>query len=626
MADGPSSDPIQPFSSPIRPRASSSAQPRQVALRPQLRARSGTVQPLALFPTSNRLTAPHARRASGSGTQKDEPQQLEPTFVATGLLDDLHAAESSDEDMDMPDVGTLVEEANRKRAKKKAWEMKIKALAEQKLATLEDDDSDLEVVDNMHVVANEEEKDRRIAKSKHLRPSLGRKNQLALAGRSGVHSPTKDSPLRHRGRDLYALAAAAAPSFGMGARSETRKGKERAVSKVGQAELNRTLLDASGKQSRELTLQKEREFYKNRELPSESRPDDMEVREMKQQRLNEIIARGIEVAQRRERSQEDDYEDEPEEDGSDRDWMPQEERSGSEKEEEMEEEENDENDENTAPPQAFPTTEDDDDENVRPIPRRSVKHQILDSDEEEEDDENRSPSARLQSYGRVLVQDSSLVLDDPFSAPMLNHRPSLSSMEGGTDKENDQPAAENKENTPVPSPFTLSSVRVPRRTDSAFTLSSPSQPRPLGNVGERAPFTDLPLDEPDVPLDSPTRPPVGLGMVRATTPETPTRTRGRNLSPIILRNSATGAGNALGAYFQSTLSPARSGPSTPAGPSSLQPAADITPGRALEGYFESSARASRSGTPKAPRDDLADLFAPSAKVMCPLTLIDIICK
>ena len=96
----------------------------------------------------------------------------------------------------------MLEADRRKRdeveARKKLQAAKLQYI--QKRAEVESagGDSDLEVVyDDMHAVAEEEGKERRVRKAKHIAESVGRQQQLIHAGKAKeIRSPVKASPLR----------------------------------------------------------------------------------------------------------------------------------------------------------------------------------------------------------------------------------------------------------------------------------------------------------------------------------------------------------------------------------------------------------------------------------------------
>lgn len=303
-SEGSMSDPIQPFSSPIQTdKPLISFVPKPSALRPTSRARSRsrTVEPqLELFTPTNLLGGKASRsRLTASSSRQRNPRTPSPAgdmFVSTGLLGDIsHGAdEASDDEELFPEVSSLVRQSDRKREaeqqKQKLTDYKMRLLKNPQPVYM-DDDSDLEVLDNdMHVVAKEEAKERQAAKARHARPSVGRKNQLALAGRSVAHSPAKKGTLVHRNReDLEVMQAAAAPAFSVEARAELRKGKERATGRVGPKDLNKMLLRASERQSKEITRQKEQEYYK-REGPPRDRVDGMALGDTFRENLQRMSA------------------------------------------------------------------------------------------------------------------------------------------------------------------------------------------------------------------------------------------------------------------------------------------------------------------------------------------------
>lgn len=502
----------------------------------------------------------------------------------------------------MPDVAGVLAQDKRKRAaeeqRQKLREMKMRFV--QNKPTYVDDDSDLEIVDNdMHVVAKEEEKERRAMKAKHVRPSVGRSKQLSLAGRSMVESPTKGSPIRRKKEDLEVLQAAAASAFSAEARAERRKGKERAVNKVNPNDLNRLLLRASEKQSREITQQKEKEFYRREAVPQDRMLSRDEISRVKQERLAELIQKGILNAKKGSNEDSDGLQD----DDSDGEWTPNIVPENDAYEEALAEDENLQSRESAPAAEDEEYVEQDDENDMPPRPRR--RHtMVLDSDS---DDENLQPRRTRPDMGRVLVADSSIVLDDEPQFG-LNHRGSISSMderlEDGTDKENDSrlmfDRGEDKENTVIAgSSFALSPTLagLSRGRGSLLSLDGSTASLPIASqetTGERTPFKELPTEEDDgdIFLSSPVKmPAAGRTTSQQGTPDTPKRLPVdlENSSPLQLRRASSSKSQGLAAFFQPSA-PLDKGKGRAQGndqAGALQPAAVIESGSGgLSQFFE----------------------------------------
>lgn len=509
--------------------------------------------------------------------------------------------DSSDEDL--PDVRQLLADDKKKReqadARRKLQAAKLQYLSKQAETTADGDDSDLEVVyDDMHAVAEEEDKERRARKAKHITESVGRQHQLTYAGKAkAIRSPTKATPLRGSKKDFDILAAAAAPSFSVEARSKTRKGKEREGAKIGPGDLNRMLLHASEKQSRELTAQKEAEFYKKAGQRRDALP---EVNKMDV--LKTLALKGMENAAR---DVSDDGDDEGQDDESDGDWTPDyaqqvppdEEEGAGEASQELPVA-TDEDD------QDYVKNHNENDENVPVKARRSTTRSraVIESDDEGGDIENMAPPT-----GRVLVAGSSLVLgaSPGLGLPLLglHHRGSISSieerLEDGTDKENDCrlmfDRGEDKENTAIASQSSsvVVSPLAPLRGGGSFFTMSQSFTRTASsssNTGgdttlmsdERAPFKELSTgdDEEDM-FFSPSNRPHLLSGADATPSRSPFGAK--SLSPLELRSGGKG----LGAFFNDGEASDTEGDAKDV-PCSLQPAAIIQPG--LSQFFEATAK------------------------------------
>lgn len=581
------SDQIEQFSSPAhveRPTAAFVARPSTLRGNP-FRSRSTTVEPA---PPPKLQFVPNGL-LGGPPSRSSVPPVKKPRTREAGA-DGSDIEISSDSGNELPDVATLLQREKEKRDTQaqhaKLQELKMR-LAQQQSATEVDDSSDIEIVDNdMHVVAREEDEERKAMKARHARPSVGRKNQLTLAGRSAAAlSPSKTTPLRAAKPDLRALQEAAAPAFST-ARMEPRKGKERAVPRVNRNDLNAILLKASEEQSRELTLQKEKEFYRREGAPRDRMPADEEIERAKKERLKELARKGILVAQRRELAEDGDDEAQADED-SDEDWTPAADQDHASRDDAGSE--GDDENENVSSRQEaelIQASDDQPEEDQENVPRRlPARRHVMVLDSDEEDDRSGPPT------GRVLVADSSQTLDGP---PLfaLNHRGSVSSFsdrpEEGTDKENDARLAwdrgEDKENTIIA--MTQDSITSPfgsrRGRGSLSSLDTPGPPATLQSQ-QRTPLGELPAedDEDDPFLSSPSR------MPRLRT----TSSREGTPGPASQGERSRG----LAAFFEPSLPPNDgAGEQEPAQQCSLEPAADIGGEGGFSQFFAPTLKASSS--------------------------------
>ena len=556
VSESSQSDPIQQFSSPVHTEhVAKPFVPRSSSLRPglPLRARSNTAE---LEFVSTGLLAPSTSSSRASSSKPPirrlrTPSPSRNMFVSNGLLGESSrlADDSSEDDVEMPNVASLLDQDMRKREaeeqRRKMREAKMRFVQSRQPAQV-DDDSDIEIIDNdMRVIANEEEKDRRAAKIRNIRPSIGRKNQLSLAGRSTLQSPTKVSPIRRPGEGLESLKFAAVPAFSVEARAEARRGKERA-SNMNPRSLNEILLGESENQKKALILQKEQEFYRRQGLPRDRMPTDEDLEIAKRKKLQAIIRKGALAAQKRE---EDNVDEEEHDEDSDGEWIPNEIQ-------ERPELEDDEADENLMPNELPVASSEDDRSEHEEVhlrhrgPRKSVM--VLDSDDEND------PRLVIESTGRVLVPNSSSfsLEDTPYRA---THRASVSSLsdrlEEGTDKENDirlmYDRGEDKENTSVATPTALALSPLGSRSGrgSLFLSEASGSQIPATQDNERTPFKEIPQDDDEDPFfSSPTRPP---RIARATTPlhaatSTPRR-------PIESSGATQVQSDGLAEFFEPTL-------------------------------------------------------------------------
>jgi mediator of replication checkpoint protein 1 len=421
----PSSDPIQSFSS--SPPATSAAQrgPRE----------SGA---------SAEVTVPHA-----IVTSKSE----HPDVPAPAIGSD------SDSDGDLPEVSEMLKEQEQKHAEaeraKQLAETKKRALAIQaefrEAGVIDDSDDGLEIVDDMKVVAAEERVQRRAIKAKHLKPSEGRKRQLAHGRVHVVHGRT--TPVRKSKDPLAQLKVLAQPTFGSSSRDQRGKGAH-VRETLNQADLNRMLAKKIEEDKAKITQMKEEEWVRRGgKLGTPLRQGKVESRAI-EGAWKTYAERGLKVNEEQ-MSEED-------EDGSDEDWTPETRGSVSPPRNEIDDDATGVQDQEVATEEGHTTNgegdndadeELDDSDLIRPrAPRHAAgrSRAIHDSDEDDEDDCENAP---ISPFGRVLVPDTSF----EQGTPTIGHRRSSSSLEDrtedDTDKENNTrlmyDKSEDKENKAV---------------------------------------------------------------------------------------------------------------------------------------------------------------------------------
>ncbi|KII95919.1 hypothetical protein PLICRDRAFT_694035 [Plicaturopsis crispa FD-325 SS-3] len=388
----PSSDPIQPFSSP--------------SIDDVVDRKEGS---------SSGFGAPIA------GLLQSAPARLSvhmtpPPRTKLELNSDLE-----DSDEELVDMDVLLAE-QRKKDEERQRQARDRALREAKQRILEsqqnsapadDDDDDLVIEDEMQGVAKEEAAERR----HRAHPSAGRKMQMLLA---------RVSPAKKRGA------------------GDRGRAKGKAKTKVmDQAALLRQLKAQADRVAAAASKQKDEEWVKSGGtlvLQGDGEKKD----------LAEVIR---ELEKAREEMQEQGEEDGDEE-GSDEEWTPDMRGSASPGPDEVEElvaEEDDAgegsgNEAETENEMDAEADEDDatDKENFRPRVSRRVNNTVFDSD-----DENTSPS-RGRQFGRVLVPDTSVVLRHSTSLPLDDGGDTETENE---DKENDTSQmfdrSEDKENKAV---------------------------------------------------------------------------------------------------------------------------------------------------------------------------------
>ncbi|KAF7794524.1 hypothetical protein EIP86_005658 [Pleurotus ostreatoroseus] len=581
--------------------------------------RSRTTTPAGFDDADNPLyrpddrTAPAARRKSAHPTPsfRDDPS---------------HADDSSEEEL--PTTADIIEEDQRKRSDAE----RKRALAEWKAAALEKierekatrhesdkDDSDLDVVaDDAHERVREETRARQANKPRESRGHMLQrtyakvKNPVTTRGDSGQ----ADDPFARNESRMQHMRDAA--SSGFITRTNTgpkpsRGGKSRAG--VNARELNRALLQSANEQSRQITRQKEYEFYRGERnaLPGDQwretvqREDETEAR--KRQALEEYVDRAYRNAEKREAGQDDEEDDE--EDGE---YVPE--------QEEDEEDGGSVSAEEPATTQDQGEDEDDDDENDENVLPASHRHTgpsrvIVDSDEED-NLVKRLPPARVASQGRILVPNSSQpnspqpsrdveeeeFEDEDAQMPDFEHRPSLSSAEDtdrfeeGTDKENNEllkfDCGEDKENTVIsqqPSSPSDIGFRLLRRGPSAL-LSPDVRSRESNRLpGVRSPLQEIPREDED-DEDDPFGPPkpnvVGFS---SSPPRASRHTTPKPLQGFATPRPLTLGGGLDGFFGDGFSAPAAKTGANPfqtpgAASSSLEPAAVILPGSGGLGFSQ----------------------------------------
>ena len=402
-----------------------------------------------------------------------EPAPSAHKLTGEGDLPDLS------DDEKMPDMADLLAENERERKAKELVEYKLRLVAEQQARVSvndQDSDDDLVIENNMHVVVDEEAKERSIKKNKHVRPSEGRKRQLILGGissseickhRKDAHSPA------NKGR-WDKLAESAISEFAV---KSGKHGKEE-MRRLSKAELDRIMFEkaiiAGAEQDR-----LKREEWESRRGKSAQSGTDMEAKAFT---LDEIARKGQENAANTARM--DDMNEDSEEEGADADWVPEERGSVTPEpqdlgsgEEDGEQQAGSESETEVAEVQTDNEEAGEETENFRhpkrprrPAPQRAV----LDSDEDD-DTEHSNPLQKQPSTGRVLVPDTSLMEENiALRMPPMAHRGSLSSFDSPTEDENDKEnnnqlmfdKGDDKENKAV----VRHSPRTGRRPGSLFCL------------------------------------------------------------------------------------------------------------------------------------------------------------
>ena len=398
---------------------------------------------------------------------------------------------------------------------------KNRVLAEQAVrgSTIVSDD-ELEIVENMQVVAEEEAGQRRALKTRHIRPSEGRKRQLRMGGVRHHEMPS----VRIKRDPLEQLKAMAEPSFKVSDRY--RHGKRREVEKFDQCELNRVLAKRVAEDNTEITRKKEEEWSRRGGRPVVSLHAEEPRSRVLQDAWKPYAERGLMMAGKLEADTEDDGEN----DASDEDWMPEMRGSASPRPDAsdggstLEGLVSDEEHTASGDAENDGDEETEDADAARPRPFRSVlakSRAVLDSDDSDMDDKELRIS---RPCGRILVPDTSFMEDGmppPRRMPVVSHRRSSSSLEDrtedDTDKENNTrlmyDRSEDKENRAVVrhSPFGAfrgrSQLSLGEGSERSLSLS-PGFELSLdygstAKEAERGPFTELSTPTED-PFTSPT--------------------------------------------------------------------------------------------------------------------------
>ncbi|KAI0720188.1 hypothetical protein C8T65DRAFT_633751 [Cerioporus squamosus] len=427
----------------------------------------------------------------------------EECFVPTGLLDDVNADDDDDDD-DMPDFRDLVKEQDQGReqeTRKKelaAFKERCVEQAQQRGAGSPDDDSDIEIVDDMKSVARDEAQARRGAIARGEVPSVGSKRQLAAAGRSArrehVLRITDETEVQRT------LQAAAKPSFLGGT----------AGVKLTQGELNSLIRQKAEDQAMKIKQQKEEE-WKRRGGTIKDQPGALVSATNPLTSLQDALDRRRSARETRSADPEVVHDS----DDSDEEWRP----DGNPAMDEDQGEDIQHSDEDRAPGplrNRADTQADDeeDDENPFNVPRQPQRRAraAIESDDDDDDAENHRPPQ--PSRGRKLVRDSTWVQgfhSPDAGAQSLSHRDSISSLgdltdgaltEDGTDKENDAllsfDRGEDKENTVIA--LQSPAARLGRY---ASLFASEIAASPSGSVGRgatdgvRSPLKELPGEDDD---------------------------------------------------------------------------------------------------------------------------------
>lgn len=431
----PSSDPIQPFSSPSHALIDRSGQGKHAFAG----MRDSPVQnfsQVAYVPTS---------RLSG-------PPQVELVMQPT-----------SDEEDEMPSIRDVLREVEHKRTSESAQllEVKRRALAEQNaIDLLGDDDSDLEIV------ASNSSPERRLKFDSHAH--AGKNRHRAHPG--GVRSAGSSIDHLHaRKPNTQTLERASASAFGQQVKPSKLKDDG-----LKQEDLQKLLLMKAQNQAGELTRAKEEEWRRRGGQIRNTSLVDHSANEAAKERMSDIVAKGLEHATRP--SEQDAGDDEDRD--SDDDYQPE------DQDEEEADSENgtrlsdDGNAFDSPAPQMDEHHDQSADDEEAPIIHKKVRSRksiVVPSDDEDD-----SVSTFFAPSLRTPVISS-------MQRTSWNHRESSSSLddrtEGETDKENDEQLkydrGENKENSVILS-------------NSQSNLSIGGPPHPLDHLEHTSPSNRIP--------------------------------------------------------------------------------------------------------------------------------------
>ncbi|KAH9846961.1 MRC1-like domain-containing protein [Lenzites betulinus] len=231
------SDPIQPFSSPM--------------------ADDDESRPIA---SSSKAT-----------TQRE--------FVSNGLLEPkAQSADESDSSLDLPDGSKLFEEPKRKQLE----EMKALAMARRASIPAEDSDDDLIIEDGPRNVAHDEAQTRRGLTAKGVLPSRGRKTQLTLA-RAGQRRESAAFLAMDDEEARQVLETVAQPTF----RTAKSKGTDKPV-QMDISTLNQILLKQDDK-AKIRTIHEKEEEWKRRGGRIKERPEAHAQPQSAQAILQDIV-------------------------------------------------------------------------------------------------------------------------------------------------------------------------------------------------------------------------------------------------------------------------------------------------------------------------------------------------
>ena len=370
--------------------------------------------------------------------------------IAQRVSPQLRQAASDSTDDEMPSVTDLLrqEEAKHTQAdsKRDLAQLKQRALqdAARRASTAEDSDDDLEIVDDMHVTAQEEAAKRKSDKLLHVTPSKGKTRQLALARKSlPGSSGSRGGPLAQGNLTEY-LKKSAMSSFDRKVKSKNTKAPLTAQ------QLSVALMRQAETEKLKFIRQREQE-WRQRGGTSLEEPvevgEDMSFRD----RLQAYVQKGLEAAEHDGTTLDSMEAYDEDEDEDDEDYAPEERGSASPEPTNTDGESgNDQENQPTSLDDASQQTEAEDEEvQVR---RRSVRRpQMVTSD-----DENDAP--------RILVPNSSVLDLESASNTVVTRNSESDQTEDENDKENSQmlmyDRSEDKENKAVVR-YSLSVARPP---------------------------------------------------------------------------------------------------------------------------------------------------------------------